>query len=149
VVKVGSCPRGLLITPSNEGQLTSDRVVVATGLSGFAHLPDVLASLNPEIALHPSKVTAFSNYTDRSVAVIRGGHSALDVDRTPLAVPVALTRTSRAAPDDAVWRRRGVRRWVVIHEVPGNHDTLWDAENIDVVRRAVTNVVQSWVVHCR
>jgi FAD-dependent urate hydroxylase len=79
-------------------------VIVATGLSGFALVPAVLAALTPEMALHTSNVAAFSSYAGRSVAVIGAGQSALEA--------AALLHEAGASPqllvrEDALsWNRR-------------------------------------------
>jgi thioesterase domain-containing protein len=67
------------------------------------------------------------------------GHLApwlLELDRepVPLMAPVALLRTRVSARDDAAWIRRCPK--VTIYEVPGTHQTLFEAENIGEMRRA-------------
>jgi len=78
VVSVDRGPTDFLVTMSNEEQLTCSRVIVATGLSGFAYLPPVLATLNPRIALHSSSVISFLALRGRRVAVVGAGQSALE-----------------------------------------------------------------------
>jgi FAD-dependent urate hydroxylase len=54
------------------------RVVVAVGLTGFAHLPAPLASLPPELVSHTSTRRSFESLRGRSVAVLGGGASAIE-----------------------------------------------------------------------
>jgi thioredoxin reductase len=69
---------GFEMTLANGDRLVAAQLVVATGLSGFAHVPPVLARLSPEIATHTSCVEAFAAYRGLSVAVIGAGQSALE-----------------------------------------------------------------------
>jgi thioesterase domain-containing protein len=57
----------------------------------------------------------------------------LDRQPPPLIVPAALLRTEANRSDDAAWVRRCPN--MSIREVPGTHHTLFDAENIAVLRR--------------
>jgi thioesterase domain-containing protein len=67
-----------------------------------------------------------------------------DIDRNPVALiaPAALLRTELTRNDDAAWRRRCPE--IDIHEIPGEHLTLFDPENIDALRAAFTAATRGW-----
>jgi thioesterase domain-containing protein len=67
------------------------------------------------------------------------GHLApwlAQLDREPvlLTAPVALLRTKVSARDDVAWMRRCPH--LSIHDVPGTHQTLFEAEHIGEIRKA-------------
>ncbi len=64
------------------------RVVVAVGVGYFAHMPEVLAHLPPDLASHSSHHHALDRFAGRDVAVIGAGASAIDI--------AALLRTAGA-----------------------------------------------------
>ena len=70
---------GFEIVLSNRERVAAANVVVATGLSYFATLPPVLASLPDELVTHTSKITTFARFEGQNVAVIGAGQSALEV----------------------------------------------------------------------
>lgn len=110
---------GFAIILSDGERLIADRVVIATGLSGFAYIPPVLASLRPDLAVHTSSVTSFAAYTGRDVAVIGAGQSALEAAALLCeagARPQLLVRESsvrwhdRASFEPSLWERL---RWPI------------------------------------
>ena len=66
------------VTLADGERFIADRVVIATGLSGFAYVPPVIASLPPALAVHTSGITSFAAFKGRDVAVIGAGQSALE-----------------------------------------------------------------------
>jgi thioesterase domain-containing protein len=58
----------------------------------------------------------------------------LDREPVPLLAPVALLRTKASARDDIAWMRRCP--YLSIHEVPGTHQTLFEAEHLGELRKA-------------
>lgn len=77
--------------------LEADRVVVATGLSHFARLPDPVAHLPPELVSHSSEHTSLEAFAGKSVAVIGAGASALEAATLVLEAggdPLLLVRDS-------------------------------------------------------
>ncbi len=66
------------------------------------------------------------------------------VDRNPVALeaPTILLRTRLIAGDDRAWRRRCPN--IVIHEVPGQHSTLFEPENIGSLRSAFIAAIRTW-----
>jgi cation diffusion facilitator CzcD-associated flavoprotein CzcO len=82
---------GFELALSSGQHVLAKNVVVATGLSCFAYLPALLASLPPDLVTHTSNVTAFANFRGQSVAVIGAGQSALEA--------AALLHETGARPD--------------------------------------------------
>src|SRR5260370_4466541 len=70
---------GFEVTLADGKRFIAARVVVATGLACFAHVPPALASLPPRLATHSSGVTNFASYRGNDVAGIGAGQSALEV----------------------------------------------------------------------
>lgn len=54
------------------------RVVVATGLSLFAHIPDFASHLPPTLVSHTQQHADFSNFKEKSVVVVGSGQSAFE-----------------------------------------------------------------------
>jgi cation diffusion facilitator CzcD-associated flavoprotein CzcO len=69
---------GFAVTLAEGERFVADRVVIATGLAGFAHVPPVIASLPPALATHTSGIASFAAFKGREVAVIGAGQSALE-----------------------------------------------------------------------
>lgn len=110
---------GFVISLSDGERFVAGRVVVATGLSGFAYVPPVLASLPPNLAVHTSGVKSFAAFTGRDVAVIGAGQSALEAAALLCeagARPQLLVRESsirwhdRSSVDPSRWERL---RWPI------------------------------------
>src|SRR5262249_37707532 len=59
--------------------VTGGRVVVAIGVSDFAAMPPCLAALPGEFASHAAAHEDLEKFAGRSVAVIGGGSSAIDI----------------------------------------------------------------------
>jgi lysine/ornithine N-monooxygenase len=75
---------GFRLTLSTGEEIQTRAVVVATGISGGAHIPDELAALTPggpsgeALVSHSSQHRTLSSFADRKVAVIGAGQSALE-----------------------------------------------------------------------
>jgi FAD-dependent urate hydroxylase len=54
------------------------RAVVATGIASYAHIPENLAHLPPELLTHSQDHKDFSSFKDKNVIVIGSGQSALE-----------------------------------------------------------------------
>ncbi|MGE0600115.1 MAG: NAD(P)-binding domain-containing protein [Dehalococcoidia bacterium] len=70
-------PGGFNLTLDGGARLAAKRVVVATGLSGFEHVPESLSRLPSELIAHTAHVGDFSPYRGEKIAVIGRGQSAL------------------------------------------------------------------------
>jgi FAD-dependent urate hydroxylase len=96
--------QGFAVTLADGESVVADRVVIATGLSSFAHIPPVIASLPRDLATHTSKIASFAAFQGREVAVIGAGQSALEA--------AALLREAGARPqllvreDSILWQHR-------------------------------------------
>jgi thioesterase domain-containing protein len=66
------------------------------------------------------------------------------LDREPVALkaPAILLRTRLIAGDDAAWRRRCPD--IAILEIPGQHHTLFEQENVDSLHKAFINATGKW-----
>jgi cation diffusion facilitator CzcD-associated flavoprotein CzcO len=69
---------GFVLNLADGGRCEADHVVMATGLSGFAYLPPLLASLPAKLVTHTSDISSFAAFRGRDVAVIGAGQSALE-----------------------------------------------------------------------
>ena len=68
--------------------------------------------------------------------------ASLDCDPTPLLAPSAFLRTGHIADNDPKWRRRCPN--VEIVEIPGDHESLFDPDNIEGLRAAFLSATQNW-----
>ncbi len=73
-------PGGYRLELATGESFTARKVVVATGISYYAHTPEALGSLPAELLAHSGSAAQHSDtYRGRSVAIIGGGASALDL----------------------------------------------------------------------
>lgn len=114
VAHVAAPARGFTVTLENGERLDADRVVVATGLAGFASVPPAIAALPPAVASHTSRISNFAAFKGRDVAVLGAGQSALEAAALLLEVgarPQLLVREdairwmSRVPQARSLWRR--------------------------------------------
>jgi FAD-dependent urate hydroxylase len=70
---------GFTVSLTDGERLSANRVIVATGLEGFPRTPPPFDGLPPALAIHTSAMVDFRPYAGRSLAVIGGGQSALEV----------------------------------------------------------------------
>jgi cation diffusion facilitator CzcD-associated flavoprotein CzcO len=66
------------VTLANAEQFNSRRVVVCTGLSGLAHIPEELRSLGQERMRHTFDISDYGEFRNKRVAVIGAGASAIE-----------------------------------------------------------------------
>jgi FAD-dependent urate hydroxylase len=92
---------GYAVSLTDGSSLWARRVVVAAGVQHFAHLPDVLHFLPPELCSHASDHADLSRFAGRDVVVLGAGQSALE--------SAALLHESGAAV--RVLARTGKLRW--------------------------------------
>ena len=69
---------GFSITLADGERSMADRVVIATGLAGFAFVPPEIASLSPALTTHTSQIASFAAFKGQEIAVIGAGQSALE-----------------------------------------------------------------------
>jgi hypothetical protein len=74
-----ACREGGFVLELADGRiLAAGRVVVATGLSLFAHVPEFAAWLPPSLATHTGQHRNFGSLAGADVAVVGAGQSALE-----------------------------------------------------------------------
>lgn len=113
VVSVERQASRFAITLSNGERTIATHVVVATGLSHYASMPPVLASLPAGLACHTAEIDGFERFSGQRVAVIGGGQSALEA--------AALLLEAGAMPELLV--RENAIRW---HSRVSQTRNLWD-----------------------
>jgi hypothetical protein len=143
VVHVDSNARGFVLALEDGEKLVASQVVIATGLSRFAHIPKGLKSLSSEWLTHTANIDTFSAWKGRRVAVIGAGQSALEAAallHEAGALPQLIVRDGaiswqhRVSRDRNLWRRlrspisglgTGPKAWGlahfpgVMHRLPG------------------------------
>ena len=78
VVRVARRNEDFAVTLENGESVSASRVVIATGLAGFANIPAELAPLGPELVQHTSTIGRFADFRGHDIAVIGAGQSALE-----------------------------------------------------------------------
>jgi len=58
--------------------VTARQVVIATGVLPYAHIPDELSSLPPDLVTHTAEIHELDRFKGRRVAVVGAGQSALE-----------------------------------------------------------------------
>jgi cation diffusion facilitator CzcD-associated flavoprotein CzcO len=79
VVELHRSPDGFALKLDNGETVAAGRVIVAVGITHFAHLPASLAHLPSDAVSHSSDHRDFTRFKNNDVTVIGGGASALDV----------------------------------------------------------------------
>jgi len=79
VVEVGRFLGGFLLRLDDGEKVKARKVVLAVGISHFEYVPENLAKLSPEFLSHSSHHHELERFRNRSVVVIGGGASALDL----------------------------------------------------------------------
>ena len=69
---------GFELALSSGERLLSRKVVVCTGLSGLAQIPDVLRELGPDRMRHTFDISDYSEFRNKTVAVVGAGASAIE-----------------------------------------------------------------------
>jgi thioredoxin reductase len=79
VVSVERSPDGFLLQLEDGERIQTRRVVLAVGITHFAHIPSNLAHLPPELLSHSFHHRDLEPFRGRNVVVIGGGASATDL----------------------------------------------------------------------
>jgi cation diffusion facilitator CzcD-associated flavoprotein CzcO len=144
-VKFLDRPAGRFVLTLTDGsRCDADRVVIATGLSGFASIPPRLRSLPEALVAHTCGIASFAAFKGRDVAVIGAGQSALEAAALLFeagARPQLLVREdtilwqTRVSRERSLWRRvrspiaglgTGPKAWALTH-LPGAMHNVPDA----------------------
>jgi putative flavoprotein involved in K+ transport len=78
VTEIREASRGFQLTLSSGESLTVKRVILAVGISHFAHMPRALAALSPSVVSHSSRNPNLGIFAGREMLVLGAGASALD-----------------------------------------------------------------------
>jgi thioredoxin reductase len=78
VTNVSPRPGGFELALSSGERLHARKVIVATGLSGLAQIPDALRELGPDRMRHTFDISDYSEFRNKTVAVIGAGASAIE-----------------------------------------------------------------------
>jgi hypothetical protein len=110
------------LTLSDGGSVLARKVVVATGVQHFAHLPSTLAELPAQLCTHACAHDDLGVFADREVAVIGAGQSALEsaalLHESGARVTVLARAPGLAWNGDPLAARRSVRRRLREPEAP-------------------------------
>jgi cation diffusion facilitator CzcD-associated flavoprotein CzcO len=79
VVSLDRLSKGFKMTLDDGEVLTARRLVMAVGLSHFAHVPPILSTLSGEYVSHSSACSIPDQFKGREVSVVGAGVSALDL----------------------------------------------------------------------
>jgi thioredoxin reductase len=79
VTHVKQSARGFEVVLSTGETLQARTVVVAAGITHFDHIPEILSALPASLLTHSSAHNDLSKFNGKTVAVIGGGASAIDI----------------------------------------------------------------------
>ncbi|MGZ5802431.1 MAG: NAD(P)-binding domain-containing protein [Burkholderiaceae bacterium] len=79
LVDLQLCPAGFSLSTADGESFTSRKVVLATGLDTYRHIPPVLTSLPRELGTHSADHHDVRDFRGRDVLVIGGGAAAIDL----------------------------------------------------------------------
>ena len=97
VTRVSRGRAGFRVETEDGAVVTAGSVVLATGIAGFARIPDELSGLPASALTHSSRHADYSAFAGREVAVIGAGASALDAAAALRRSGAAVTLVSRRA----------------------------------------------------
>jgi FAD-dependent urate hydroxylase len=114
IQNVSKTGNGFEVSLASGESFVAANVVLATGLSYFAHVPPILSSLPSPLVAHTSEIPDFELFRGKSVAVVGRGQSALEAAALLHEVgarPLLLVRSNRirwmgrVSRDRSPWRR--------------------------------------------
>lgn len=79
LMSLAVCPEGFDLRMEGGGAFRSRKVVLATGIDYFRHMPQPLARLPRELCTHSAGHRRLDGFRRRHVAVFGGGASAIDI----------------------------------------------------------------------
>jgi cation diffusion facilitator CzcD-associated flavoprotein CzcO len=152
VVRVEMNGEGYRLSLEDGEIFDASHVVVATGLSRFATVPQPLTSLPSTLLSHSSRIDDFRAFKGRSVVVVGAGQSALEAVALLLeagAAPQLVAREekirwqTRVQPQRSLWRKfrspisglgTGPKAWALTR-FPGLTHRMPDRWRIEFVKR--------------
>jgi hypothetical protein len=126
VTGVTSADGGFLVTLAGGDPVLARRVVIATGVRPYAHIPDELTALPSGLVTHTTDHHRLEDFSGRRVAVVGAGQSALET--------AALLH--EAGADVRIIARRSALAWNV-----ANPEQL---SPLGRVRRPVNKLCEGW-----
>jgi len=78
VTDIREAKGGFRLELANGESFTARRVILAVGISHFAHLPPALAALSPDLVSHSSRNANLDVFAGRNMLVLGSGASAMD-----------------------------------------------------------------------
>jgi hypothetical protein len=127
VVSVSTTRDGFALRTSDHDEITAARVIVATGIIPFAHLPSQLSGLPSELVSHTSAHSDLGRFKGRKVLVVGAGQSALET--------AALLHEHGASPKLVVRQHWGVF-WLDPNPL--------DPTRLQRLRRPVVRLCEGW-----
>ena len=79
VTSVEPAEKGFQLTLDRQEKVLVRNVIVATGVTSFARVPEILKGLPPEAVSHSAEHSDLEQFRTRRVAVVGAGASALDI----------------------------------------------------------------------
>ncbi len=130
VSDVTRCNGHFDLTLSDGSSALARKVVVATGVQHFAHLPGTLAALPAQVCTHSSAHDDLGVFADREVAVVGAGQSALEsaalLHESGAHVTVLARASGLVWNGDPLAAQRSVRRRLREPEAPlGSGWSTW------------------------
>ena len=95
VARIARAAGGFRLETEDGEATVAGSVVMATGIAGFAQVPEVLASLPASVLSHSSRHADYAGFAGREVAVIGAGASALDAAAALRRAGAGVTLVSR------------------------------------------------------
>jgi thioredoxin reductase len=127
VTGVAPAPEGFRLTLASGETLRARRVVLAVGISHFAHLPAELAGLPAELISHSSRHADLSGFAGREMLVLGIGASAVDCAALLAGAGARVTMVGRAAT-------------IHFHEGPGDKPRSW----VQKLRAPISGLGPGW-----
>lgn len=113
ITGLAPCGGGFRITTETGSTFTTRKVVLATGIGAFAHVPESLRALPTDVVTHSSAHHDLQRFSGRRVAVVGGGSSSIDLAVLLHEAGADVTHIMRSANTDfgCIWREESGPWW--------------------------------------